>query len=82
MYTGYKFALDMIRTESLSKYSPYILDQKFPTRERVAAHLDPLSDEYMDEYIKSITRTVWHPVGTCKMGARGDKTAVVDTELR
>ena len=34
------------------------------------------------EYIRRVASTVWHPVGTCKMGPAGDPAAVVDDELR
>jgi choline dehydrogenase len=32
------------------------------------------------DYIRKAAGTVWHPVGTCKMGA--DKDAVVDAKLK
>ncbi len=38
------------------------------------------SDEQMDDWIASNASTVFHPVGTCKMGL--DETAVVDAKLR
>lgn len=38
------------------------------------------SDEYWNCYISYMATTVYHPVGTCKMGS--DKNAVVDGELR
>ncbi|RIV83460.1 hypothetical protein D2V17_12765 [Aurantiacibacter xanthus] len=40
------------------------------------------SDEQWDAYIRETGYTVHHPVGTCKMGAAGDSSAVVDPELR
>ncbi|XP_077980328.1 alcohol dehydrogenase [acceptor]-like [Glandiceps talaboti] len=40
------------------------------------------SDEYWEHVIRHFTRTVWHVVGTCKMGAKDDPTAVVDPWLR
>ena len=38
------------------------------------------SDEALVAYIRDAGNTVWHPVGTCKMGT--DPMAVVDPELR
>ncbi|BBM87242.1 GMC family oxidoreductase [Candidatus Uabimicrobium amorphum] len=38
------------------------------------------SDEEIAEYIRSIAQTLYHPVGTCKMG--NDDLAVVDAELK
>ena len=34
------------------------------------------------EYIRANAGTLWHPVGTCRMGAEGDGSAVVDPRLR
>jgi choline dehydrogenase len=33
-------------------------------------------------YIEKYAQSLYHPVGTCKMGPGGDKLAVVDSELR
>lgn len=38
------------------------------------------SDEDLAEFIRGYATTVYHPVGTCKMG--NDEAAVVDSELR
>jgi len=38
------------------------------------------SKEELAEYVRNVSSTVWHPVGTCKMGI--DEMAVVDPELR
>lgn len=38
------------------------------------------SDEALATYIRDTASTMWHPVGTCKMGT--DPMAVVDPELR
>jgi choline dehydrogenase len=46
----------------------------------IAPGADVSSDEALVDYIRSIGSTVWHPVGTCKMGT--DSMAVVDPELR
>ena len=34
------------------------------------------------DYVRRIASTVWHPVGTCKMGPDGDAAAVVDGRLK
>ncbi|TPE54794.1 GMC family oxidoreductase [Maribrevibacterium harenarium] len=39
-----------------------------------------ISDDEIVEHVRSHAKTVYHPVGTCRMGS--DATAVVDTELR
>lgn len=43
------------------------------------------SDRYLECAAKTLTLTIYHPVGTCKMvepGADADRQGVVDTELR
>ncbi|XP_067123028.1 glucose dehydrogenase [FAD, quinone]-like [Centruroides vittatus] len=40
------------------------------------------SDSYLECMIRTLTVTIYHPVGTCKMGAVNDPTAVVDPQLR
>lgn len=40
------------------------------------------SDEYWVCYIRHMSTTLYHPVGTAKMGPDSDKEAVVDSQLR
>jgi choline dehydrogenase-like flavoprotein len=35
-------------------------------------------DEKLSAYVASNSATIWHPVGTCKMGPAADKMTVVD----
>lgn len=39
------------------------------------------SNDYWECYIRHLTTTIYHPVGTAKMGPASDKTAVVDSNL-
>jgi choline dehydrogenase len=39
-------------------------------------------DDELSRYGRAVHHTVYHPVGTCKMGAPGDESAVVDPTLR
>ncbi|WP_373535267.1 GMC oxidoreductase [Microcoleus sp.] len=48
--------------------------------DEVAPGADVNSDEALEAYIRETCSTVFHPVGTCKMGT--DSMAVVDSELR
>ncbi|MEG4014138.1 MULTISPECIES: GMC family oxidoreductase [unclassified Microcoleus] len=48
--------------------------------DEVAPGADVNSDEALEAYIRETCSTVFHPVGTCKMGT--DSMAVVDPELR
>ena len=43
---------------------------------------EPWSDEYFKCVVQNNVFTVYHPVGTCKMGPSNDTMAVVDSSLR
>lgn len=66
---GAKIALKLMNQTAFDDY-----------REKVNAPLDASSDEKLIEHIKKTVETVYHPVGTCKMG--NDDLAVVDDQLR
>jgi choline dehydrogenase-like flavoprotein len=40
------------------------------------------TDEELSAYGRAVHHTVYHPAGTCRMGAAGDEMAVVDPSLR
>jgi len=40
------------------------------------------SDEYIRDRIRNYAGTLYHPVGTCKMGPSSDRMSVVDPQLR
>ncbi|MFN3511415.1 MAG: choline dehydrogenase [Phenylobacterium sp.] len=52
---------------------PYRSEELFPGK-------DVESDEQIDAWIRKHAETIYHPVGTCKMGT--DEMAVVDAELK
>lgn len=43
---------------------------------------DVQTDEEIDAWIREASETIYHPVGTCRMGVAGDRNAVVDEQLR
>ena len=43
---------------------------------------EPWSDEYFKCVVQNNVFTVYHPVGTCKMGSLTDPMAVVDSSLK
>jgi len=43
---------------------------------------DDLDDAGLDAFIRAKAETIYHPAGTCRMGAAADPDAVVDAELR
>ncbi|HUR39933.1 MAG TPA: choline dehydrogenase [Verrucomicrobiae bacterium] len=65
------------------KQARHILSQPAWTAHR-GAELEPgmavQSDEHIRAWVRANTETVYHPVGTCKMGL--DDMAVVDSQLR
>ncbi|SNB70894.1 Choline dehydrogenase [Arboricoccus pini] len=48
--------------------------------EEVLPGADKQTDEQIGEFVKSVATTMWHPVGTCRMGI--DEMAVVDATLK
>ncbi len=40
------------------------------------------SDEQIEQFIRQHADTIYHPVGTCRMGPESDPLAVVDAQLR
>lgn len=66
---GCKIALDIIQSEA---FAPY--------RKEIVAPLDWSSDAAIKTHILNSVETIYHPVGTCKMGV--DDMAVVDPQLR
>ena len=54
---------------------PYRGDEYFPGKE-------VRSDAEIDAWVRRTAETIYHPVGTCKMGTAGDAMAVVDERLR
>ncbi|KAG0422455.1 hypothetical protein HPB47_001720 [Ixodes persulcatus] len=63
---------------SVSRFGSRVWDIPFP-----GCELYPfLGDEYLGCVARSYTSTLYHPVGTCRMGAADDRLAVVDSKLR
>lgn len=46
------------------------------------AGLEYLSDDFFRCIARHYSQTIYHPVGTCKMGVHDDRMAVVDPRLR
>ena len=80
-----KVALEAIKlAEKIVKSEPM---RKFKMTETLAPHPlckdEPLnSDSYFQCLIDHNSLTMYHPVGTCKMGPQQDRDAVVDPQLR
>jgi choline dehydrogenase-like flavoprotein len=66
---GVKKTREILRAPALEKY-----------RHREVYTADAHTDEELTQHIRSRADTIYHPVGTCKMGV--DAMAVVDAQLR
>lgn len=53
---------------------PYRVDEIYPGA-------SVRSDEEIDAWVRATAETIYHPVGTCRMGAADDPAAVVDERL-
>ncbi|MFI9581071.1 GMC family oxidoreductase [Streptomyces sp. NPDC052236] len=51
-------------------------------KREVCPGAEVVSDEAIGEYARKVAHTVYHPAGTCRMGASGDELAVVSPDLR
>ena len=62
------------------------LTQTKPLQRMVTGELSPgahvVSDGDLANYVRNVTSTNWHPVGSCRMGPDADPSAVLDAELR
>lgn len=69
LLTGVKMALELNRSAAFSTW-----------RERALIPAETASDEALMDHIRKVVETVYHPVGTCRMGH--GEGAVVDDQLR
>jgi len=75
---GAKIEYAISQTVAMSKINTTIHNIPPPGCEGYAF----LSDEYWECQARHYTMTIYHPVGTCKMGPVDDEYAVVDERLR
>ncbi|NJQ03754.1 GMC family oxidoreductase [Streptomyces zingiberis] len=69
---GIKLAREVARTAPLAGW----------LKREVCPGPEITSDEELSRYARKVAHTVYHPAGTCRMGAADDALAVVDPELR
>ncbi|GFW83973.1 alcohol dehydrogenase [Trichonephila clavipes] len=75
---GMKICLKLGLQPPFLKMGSRLFETKFP-----GCEVYPLySDLYLECVARTYTITIYHPVGTCKMGSMWDPTAVVDPYLR
>lgn len=75
---GAKIAVKLSETKAFERFGTRVHDIPFPN----CKHLKFASDAYWECHIRTISMTIYHPVGTAKMGPSWDDTAVVDPRLR
>ncbi|KAH9421299.1 hypothetical protein DERP_013748 [Dermatophagoides pteronyssinus] len=78
MVDAMKICIAVGLTPPYRKMKSRLIETVFPGCE----HYEMWSDEYLACVARTFTSTLYHPVGTAKMGAPWDPTAVVDPELR
>ncbi|MEN8653770.1 GMC oxidoreductase [Streptomyces sp. 21So2-11] len=69
---GIKIAREIAKAEPLARW----------LKREVCPGPDVTSDEDISEYARKVAHTVYHPAGTCRMGASGDELAVVTPDLK
>ena len=75
---GLKISLSLGKTEEFRRLGTRFYDKPFPGCESFILWSDP----YWQCFIRQYSATIFHPVGTCKMGPYNDGTNVVDPQLR
>ncbi|CAH2005465.1 unnamed protein product [Acanthoscelides obtectus] len=73
-----RYCQALLRTASMSKHNPELVHDVIPACDQFPYD----SDEYWKCAIRHMSGTLYHPVGTCKMGPKDESTAVVDSKLR
>ncbi|GFN91822.1 oxygen-dependent choline dehydrogenase, partial [Plakobranchus ocellatus] len=76
---GVEVCKKLISTKSMQSIGAKILDTK-PLS--LCKQHEFHSRDYWECVLKHVVLTIYHPVGTCKMGPKRDPTTVVDSQFR
>ncbi|XP_011861343.1 PREDICTED: glucose dehydrogenase [FAD, quinone]-like [Vollenhovia emeryi] len=78
MIAGIKAAISVGQTKAMQTFDSRLSNDTFPGCEKY----DYDSHAYWECAVRTASITIYHFSGTCKMGPRGDPTAVVDPRLK
>ncbi|KAG5313397.1 DHGL dehydrogenase, partial [Acromyrmex insinuator] len=78
MIDGIKVALSVGRTKAMKRFNSQLLNDTFPG----CQNYEYDSYDYWECVMRTTSFTSYHYTGTCKMGSKGDPTAVVDPRLK
>jgi choline dehydrogenase-like flavoprotein len=78
MVEAMKFCMALARTPPMQRHKADLFKSIVPNCKRHK----PYSDKYLACVAQTFTPTLYHPVGTCRMGPKHDPRAVVDPQLR
>lgn len=78
MVEGIKISLRQLDTHTMAHLGARLVTTPLPACD----HYEFGTDEYWACISQEYTTTIYHPVGTCKMGPKTDPEAVLDHELR
>ena len=73
---GVRLSQRLLKTKAYANYSITL------TALEAKSQFEPDSDEFWRWFIRQVAMTVYHPVGTCKMGRADDESAVVTPDLK
>lgn len=75
---GFKYQISFSNTNAFQEHEGKVFRLPLPPCD----DFEYQSEAYLECYIGQLSTTVYHPVGTAKMGPTGDAEAVVDSRLR
>lgn len=75
---GVKIAIAVSQTAAMRRFGSPLVAYNWPG----CSHIQRFTDPFWECMIRHYSVTIYHPVGTCKMGPYWDQTAVVDPQLR
>lgn len=70
---GIRVIQKILETSNMKKFNAELIPKALPGCEKFEAY----SSDYWSCYIQHMTFTMYHPIGTCKLGDYHDKTTVV-----